>query len=739
MNTEYNSKVSYFTEIFPLTGANLNTTCFRLSPDIDREIGNRLSWRFSQQFSGVIVIWHQKFFWILNKPNEEIPSKDRWKQALENIQKELKQEIGDRQYTIQWFPDAIITPEITAQLAVRVLKIARPFTGTIVSSRNQVNVQREIDYWAETIEINNTLYPALSFTSRSNFIYAGDLADLYKNSPYRQNQDKLLIGLKVRDIERNSFATITEITGTIGELGKKLISEATGAVSKQSLLTTLEEEPEQPVVAVKFGKNKKQFEYAMKALRPCITSDTASKFDVNYGELLKLSKIEYSERKELLSTSKQHANKILNEYGIQVGNAINSIKYPNLFFTPSIELDKTPLLFGNNFRGIQKEILKGLSQGGVYRRHQDFVDASKPINLAALKLCDCRVRIFLQQVEARLKKYKFNTIIADENKQAVPLNNLVGADARAEVEEAIDEIMINEPDIVFVFLPESDRNADEQDSLYSWVNSRLLRRGIASQVIYEDTLKIPSDYVLNQVIPGVLAKLGNLPFVLAEELKLADYFIGLDVSRGSKKKATGSVNACASVRLYGKRGEFAGYKLESEIIEGEEIPQRVLENFIPKNKLQGKRVLIYRDGRFCGDEVKHLQARAKAIDAIFILVECAKSRIPRLYNWTKPNLSAPSQGLGLKLSQYEAIVITTSVTEKIGLPLPLRLKIIDAGGFTISIEDLVNTTLKLTLLHHGSLKSPRLPIPLFGSDRIAYRRLQGIYPGTSEGDRQFWL
>jgi hypothetical protein len=47
--------------------------------------------------------------------------------------------------------------------------------------------------------------------------------------------------------------------------------------------------------------------------------------------------------------------------------------------------------------------------------------------------------------------------------------------------------------------------------------------------------------------------------------------------------------------------------------------------------------------------------------------------------------------------------------------------------------------LKLTLLHHGALKEPRLPVPLFGSDRIAYRRLQGISPGSLDGDKQFWL
>ncbi|MUG99376.1 hypothetical protein F7734_46655 [Scytonema sp. UIC 10036] len=47
---------------------------------------------------------------------------------------------------------------------------------------------------------------------------------------------------------------------------------------------------------------------------------------------------------------------------------------------------------------------------------------------------------------------------------------------------------------------------------------------------------------------------------------------------------------------------------------------------------------------------------------------------------------------------------------------------------------------KLTLLHHGALQTPRLPMPLYGSDRMAYLRLKGIYPSNMlEGDRQFWL
>ncbi len=172
--------------------------------------------------------------------------------------------------------------------------------------------------------------------------------------------------------------------------------------------------------------------------------------------------------------------------------------------------------------------------------------------------------------------------------------------------------------------------------------------------------------------------------------------------------------------------------------EGEEIPNRILQEFLPLADLQNKRVLIYRDGLFRGDEVKNILAWGKAISCEFILVECAKSQIPRLYNLSNKNLQQPTRGLVLKLLSSEVILVTTQVYENIGVPRPLRLKVRD-GGVSVDIKDLVDTTLKLILLHHGSLKDPRLPIPLFGADRIAYRRLQGIYPGELEGHKQYWL
>ncbi|MDY6781776.1 MAG: Piwi domain-containing protein [Cyanobacteriota bacterium] len=739
------SKPIFLSEVFPLAIPKPNLISFRLTPDVGREIGNRLSWRFSQTFPNLVVIWERGYFWVLAKSERDIPERARWREALAAICENLKEEIGDCDYAIQWVRQPEIISLILSQLAVRILKIDRPFSSRVVFTENQVEVKREVKFWAEEIELDQKKLPALTLTLHSDFSYSSTLEKFYENHPYRQDVEKLLIGLKVRDIEHNSFATIVEIVGKMGENRnrEKLLQKVTGAISRKAL----EEAPdEQPIVAVRFGKSPRQLHYAMAALRPCVTSETANRFEVDYGKLLKATKISYKERQNCLRLYKEEAESVLSFYKFQFGLSVNSKQYSKLFWTPKVQIEQTKILFGNHFIGNQNKILNGLRAEGVYRRHENYEDLSEQICIASLKLCDFKVGTFLSEAQDRLKLYKFESILPPENKKTLFVENLPGVTARTKVEEEVDKLMEMHPDIVLVFLPTSDRNSDEQEggSLYSWISARLLRRGIASQVIYEDTLKkVKSSYLLNQVIPGILAKLGNLPFVLAERLKIADYFIGLDISRGSKKKNAGTMNACASVRLYGRQGEFIRYRLEDALIEGEEIPQRVLETFLPAAQLKGKTVLIYRDGRFCGSEVGHLRERAKAIDAKLILVECYKSGVPRLYNLEgdrgKKYLKSPTKGLALRLSPHEVILVTTEVSERVGLANPLRLKVIPDEGQEVSLEDLVEATLKLTLLHHGSLKEPRLPIPLFGSDRIAYRRLQGIAPGSLEGDRQFWL
>jgi len=727
----------YLSEIFPLAISQPNLMGFRLTPEVEREVGNRLSFYFCRKFPELVVTWHEGLFWVLGTPTRQIPSPTEWTNILKNIQQEVE-DFSHCYWSFQWIPQPTPTPEVLAQLGCKILRTDRPFSALPILSDQKVQLNREAEVWAETIELGSKLQPAFALTIHSRIVFSGTLSEFYQHHPSRQDPKTVLIGLNVQDIESGSSATVMQIAGTVGEHRQDLLKQATGLITQEALKP--ENTPDdQPLVAVQFGKKRKQFHYPMAALRPCITAITAERFGVDYGKLLKKTKISYPERKILLGEHKQKAAAVLATYGFQVAEkCINSREYPNLFWQPQIPLEKTELLFGKGWKGIQSKIIPGLKRGGVYRRHSDYNDPSSQIRITALKLVEISVSPFIRKMEQQLPYYGFQSVLVEKVSVSVSKQN--SADVRSEVEQAVNDLLITPTDIVLVFLPESDRHADntDQGSLYHQIYSRLLTRKIASQFIYEDTLKVPYQYILNQIILGILAKLGNIPFVLAKPLQIADYFIGLDIARAPKKNLPGTLNACASIRLYGQRGEFLNYRLESELIEGEEIPQRLLEKLLPKATLGGKVVLIYRDGRFVNREVENFLARAKAINAKFILVECKKSGIPRLYNFQQKELTAPTKGLALRLSSYEAIVVTTKVAANLGLARPLRLKI-HKDGHQASIETVVETTLKLTLLHHGALKTPRLPMPLYGADRMAKLRLNGIYPSILEGDRQFWL
>ncbi|NEN92004.1 MAG: stem cell self-renewal protein Piwi, partial [Okeania sp. SIO3H1] len=280
----------YLSEIFPLEIDRPNFQCFRLNDKIERQVGNQFAWRFCQKFSeienlrGIIVIWEKGDFWVLAKPNQSMPTSQQYKQTLKKIQEDLKEDIGDRFLSIQWVRNPEISAYIKAQLAVRILQMNRAFSRETIKSENQVEVKREVNFGAETFELkgvkSSAIFPAIFLTPRTDFSFEGDLADFFENHPFRQNIEKLLIGLKVRDIEKNSSAKIVKLVGTIGEHREELLEKATGSVSKEKLR---EAPDEQPVVAVKFRKDSKEFHYAMAALRPCVTSETAHLFKVEYG------------------------------------------------------------------------------------------------------------------------------------------------------------------------------------------------------------------------------------------------------------------------------------------------------------------------------------------------------------------------------------------------------------------------------------------------------------------------
>lgn len=750
---------AFLSEVFTLRYENLKTFGFQLSPLTNREDGLRLSFRLSRQFPNAVVVWSEGSFFGLVAQSEQIPNAALWQVALENVQAELSDN-GDRTWSFRQLQSPQLTEEVIAQLAEQVLRVTRPFTSSLVYSEKNIEVRRRADFGRELVhqgysqEVQKEIHAAISISASSRVTFHGTLADFFANHPFRNRPQELLIGLKVEDIDSGSTATVVELVGVLGEKREQLLEKASGSTSRQALR---ESPDDQPVVGVKFGRTSKSlYHYPLAALRPCITAETADPFDVDYGSLLKATKINHSDRQSLIQQYRSEAAKTLALFGLQLRKSVNTFENDSLFWQPSQPVDSTQLLFGNGVKSTGKAVLSGLSRGGVYQRHERYYvpdgSDSQPIRMTVLNLFqkNTDVKPLIKELRQLLEKYRFDSLLLSENLNSRDLPNSRDASGRAQLDELINELMVVPTDIFLIFLPTSDRGADDSESgsLYHRIYSKLIRRGIASQFIYEDTLRsTPAKYLLNQITPGILAKLGNLPYVLAQPLSIADYFIGLDVSRTPKRHLAGSMNACAGVCLYGNQGQFIRSHTESAAVEGEEIPQRFLEVLLPASDLRGKTVLIYRDGRFRGQEVEHLLGWANAIGANFILVECIKSGVPRLYGLDYKvrqaqilrktmTLNAPDRGLALCLSEWEAILVTTKVPENVGLARPLRINI-RPEGHQVHIHSVLDATLKLTLLHHGALKPPRLPMVLHGADRLASLRLSGVF--VPECDRQFWL
>jgi Piwi domain len=718
----------------------LNFTSYCLPPNIDLQVAKKLSYRLSRYFPQVVVIWQEGRFYVLAHQAGKIPSLGEWDSALKNVQKDLG--IENNLGKLSQIKEAKSTPVIIARLAQEILNVERPFSTTEKYRDKNAKVVRQANVGYEIIQREDLDYPTLTITNRSPIISVENLADFTKNHPYRQNLEQLLINLEVQTLDTNSTATIVEIVGPISEHRAALIAKATGAISRQALESAPDE---QPVVAVRFGNRGDKFHYALAALCPHITAKTAEQLELDWGKLIAATKIGYQERQQLLTKHKSEANRSLLPYGIQLDKSIcsRSDRDRDLFWQLPEPLEQTKLMFGQGRIYPHSNIIKGLSEGGIYRRSKNF-SQEIPIFISQVDLIQSNVsgNRFMSEVEKQLNRFrcKFSRLNPDEPK--LNIENLDNPSGRAELDRKLEELLTIKPDLVFIFLPQSDRERDEDDngSLYHRIYAKLLKRGIATQFVYEKNLRdVDAKYILNQVMPGVFGKLGHIPFVLAEPLAIADFFVGLDVARKTKLKLSGTMSACAGVCFYGKQGEFLRAKSEDAIIEGEEIPNRFLEALLPAGELKGKTVAIYRDGRFCGNEAQCLADWAAAIEAKFILIECCKSGCPRLYNLLgteSPYIQAPDRGTALKLSDREAIVVTTKVEQKIGVPRPIRLKI-RPEGHQVSIDDVLETTLKLTLLHYGSLKSPKLPVMLHGADRIAGLRLRGVY--LSEMHRQPWL
>lgn len=569
--------------------------------------------------------------------------------------------------------------------------------------------------------------PALSLTLSSRVIAVQDLQTYAKQLASPEQ----LVGLMVQEKHLRMKGDITGIAGTVFDNRTRLLGKAVKPSSKQAIQQAADDEL---VLQVQVTKQREPYDIVISALQIIVRTEDYKRFHVNGSQALSAQRMAPWQRAKILRELVQALN--TPQPILRLSYASSRQKDQ---FLRAADVGFQPLVLVGNGQRINADAVFGpLHKHGLYSRNPVF--ASRPLKVGVVcaipDIAESVRTDFLPLLRKELQALQFTC-------QGVGILRESSLTHSA-FEKAINRVQMQQPDLIIGVLPDAAANRTQQQRAwgpYEHFKSLTVGAGIPSQVIEVSTMRqiindpARSQYVLGNIALGMVSKVGNIPYILANPLPYADIVVGIDIARRRKERLAGSMNATALARVYLDTGMFLQYAISDAPLEGETIPEHVLQTFFPQHIFEGKRILIHRDGIFRGHEKQVLKERAQQLGAKIMLVEVLKTGTPRLYGMKNRVIDLPTKGAAFKLSEQEAFVVSTPPPFKSATPAPLHIRV--EPPFTI--EEAIHSVLSLTLLHYGSLRQPRLPVTLHYSDEIAGLALDGIKPKDLEGTLPFWL
>jgi hypothetical protein len=526
---------------------------------------------------------------------------------------------------------------------------------------------------------------------------------------------------KVKDKETNLVGRVISVIGTMKENKDELVKKVTTSGRKERY----ERIPDDEEVVVVETEDKKRYYYPISELLISINSGNIKYFvdEKTKDNIFKDLKIEPSKRMKMVDAVAQP----LKDRGWIEGERISDREYPNIFVKPEPKKRYFPpvRIGGGKIVEREKHIYDQLRSNGIYEM------VNKDLKIAFSVFGETKdyddLNKFIKTLEKEIEALGFNMDRVYVNFQKPE-----------DIKEEIERIKETGADILVAFIEDDEYEFDDnyEYNIYNEIKRYSLQDQILqTQVITFKTLRKIlkeeekyTEYILGNIVLGILAKTENTPFTFAEHILGIDAIVGLDVTRRKKKRGQGTINYAAGVRIYQSNGELLKYKLTTSQLESETIPGNILENLLGDiNKRDIEKVLIHRDGRFPQDEIRVLKEMGEKLKKKFYLVEVIKSGAPRIYSEKK--------GTWVKINENEAYLLTTSRTQGTPIPIIVRLPEIYED---FSIEDAVISITSMTLLHWGSIKPPRLPVTTHYADKIGQFLLEGIISNL-EGNIPFWL
>ena len=557
--------------------------------------------------------------------------------------------------------------------------------------------------------------PVISITLRSRLVSAMSLPQFIKQKVQRIDD---LNGLPVRDKTGTLRGLITGIVGPLEDFRDGLLAKTT----RDEMKKRITEAPDDELIVQVTTSNRKNWDYIVSVLEIVVGTAQFERLQIDGQEALPNMQIQPSPRYEVVN----RIAKLFADLGYINVKPYSLAEYSNRF---AVNLDselniRAKLANGKTCACSPKDVLNALHKAEPFRRSPTIPQGTK-LRIGVLNLIGGKqdVQDYLRDISQQLFSIGFPVEFTGAQRPS--------PSSRREMEAAIGTLQEKSPHIVLTFLPGTP--AEEDSDLYLLLKTVMVGVGIASQVIYERTLG--DKYAASNIILGILAKTGTIPYVLERPLPYTDYVVGIDLARDRNQRSAGSRSMAAMTRIYAADGDFLHYTIIDTPVEGETISAESLRRLLPMSVYAGKRCVVHRDGLFRGNELTDLEAWGKKIGADFYPVEIVKSDVPRLYKREFGKIVRPDKGTAFFLNDREAFLVSSLAPHKNSTPRPLLVR--TKGD--LGIADAVHSVLALTHLHYGSILMPRLPVSLHYSDRIAYLLLRGVRPSSSEGSDPWWV
>ncbi|MBB1125611.1 Piwi domain-containing protein [Thiospirillum jenense] len=704
--------MTLFAELFPVNTNKLpRLFVYQLQTvrgEITKKIGWQLAYRLTNQFKKQHFVWDddgQVLIADIALEQAEIDAfiKELWQLPIDSFKAALEaMTLAPHLQPSQQGIADFVAHSFLNDIAPHVTKALDQFKR----KRENYDVILKADYAGWVVHGQ----PAISISVSSELQYKHDV----KRHAATLSDINQLIGLSVFDKTKWFFKPmkITSIVGQLGEPGRRERLLSFDLMPRMQ--KCVEEAPDSELVV----KLNRQYDYVISALGINIRNKDHGTFNVS--ERLQIPPKKRAECIKAVVQLIQKIGIIGGAYGVGRGN--NSSVFLN-----ATDIGYTPqLLFGNHKSASFGKAFDSIRQFGAYKPAKD-----KTIRLAIVNTVpNVSLKGLREQLRSLLGEdgLGYKLILTGGPKNIVE-------PSRAALEIAINDLAGKIPDLILGIIAKPYNTSDEEQwTLYDHFKHLTLDQGLYSQVLQPKNLD--NEYVLNNVVLGILAKTGTIPYVLANPIDYADLIVGLDVARRPKQMRAGTINVAASARVYLNTGELLRYSIRNSMLEGEIIPMPVLQDMFPVADFAGKRVIIHRDGRLYEKEQRNLLRWSREIGATFYFVEIIKDGNPRLYGVKEKEIVKAPKGSILTLSDTEAFLISSDIPDKFqATPQPLRIR----TDSSLPLAKALHSVLTLTLLHYGSERPPRLPVTTYYADRISSMVLKGLRPNKLDGNIPFWL